>query len=77
MIHLFETLALPSPDDRLRGVKGDVTFLLGPTDLGDSIDSCNPPWYVHGPDGSGNIGSGYVSKGPQPFFPAIGRRVRS
>ena len=59
------------PDDRLRGVKGDVTFLLGPTDLGDSIDSCNPQWYVHGPDDSDNTGSGYVLKGLQPSFPAI------
>ena len=71
MIHLFEALASPGPDDRSRGVKGDVTFLLEPTDLGDSIDSCNPQWYVHGPDDSGNTGSGCVSKGPQPFFPAI------
>ena len=53
MIHLFEALALPSPNDRLRGVKGDVTFLLGPTDLGDSIDSYNSQWYVYGPDDSG------------------------
>ena len=71
MIHLFEALALPGPDDRLRGVKGDVTFLLGPADLGDSIDSCNPQWYAHGPDDSDNTGSGCVSKGPQPFFLAI------
>ena len=42
MIHLFEALALPGPNDRLRGVKGYVTFLLEPADLGDSIDSCNP-----------------------------------
>ena len=71
MIHLFETLALPGLDDRLRGVKGDVTFLLEPTDLGDSIDSYNPQWSVHGLDDSGNTGSGYISKGLQPFFPAI------
>ena len=71
MIHLFEALALPGPDDRLRGVKGDVAFLLGPTDLGDSIDSCNPQWYGHGLDDSDNTGSGCVSKGPQLFFLAI------
>ena len=71
MIHLFETLAFPSPYDRLRGVKGDVTFLLGPADLGDSIDSYNPQWYAHGPDDNDNTGSGCVSKGPQPFFLAI------
>ena len=71
MIHLFEALAFPGPDDHLRGVKGDVTFLLGPTDLGDSIDSCSPQWYVHGPDDSDNTGSGCVSKGPQPFFTTI------
>ena len=71
MIHLFKALALPSPDDRLRGVKGDVTFLLKLADLGDCIDSCNPQWYTHGPDDSDNIGSSCVSKGPQPFFLAI------
>ena len=71
MTHPFEALRLLGPDDRLRGVKGDVTFLFGPTNLGDSIDSCNPQWYVHGPDDSGNTSSGYISKGPQPFFPAI------
>ena len=53
------------------GAEGDVIFLLGPTDLGDSIDSCNPQWYAHGPDDSGSIGSGYVWKGLQPSFPAI------
>ena len=67
MIHLFKALALPGLDDRLRGVKGDVTFLLRPADLGDSIDQ----WYVHGPDDSDNTGFGCVSKGPQPFFPVI------
>ena len=71
MIHPFEVLTLLDLDDRSRGAKGDVTSLLGPTDLGDSIDSCNPQWYVHGPDDSGNIGSGYVLKGLQPSFPAI------
>ena len=71
MIHIFEALALPSPNDRLRGVKGDITFLLGPADLDDSIDSYNPQWYAHGPDDSDNTGSGYISKGPQPFFLAI------
>ena len=44
MIHLFEALALPSPDDHLRGVKGDVTSFLEPAGLGDSIGSCNPQW---------------------------------
>ena len=71
MIHPFEAPALPNPDDRSRGEKGDVTSLLGPIDLGDSIDSCNPQWYVHGPDDSGSIGSGYVLKDLQPSFPAI------
>ena len=71
MIHLFEALALPSPDDRSRDVKGDVTFLLGPADLGDSIDSCNLQWYAHGLDDSDNTGSGYVLKGLRPIFPAI------
>ena len=71
MIRLFEVLALPGLDDCLRGAKGDVTFLLGPADLGGSIDSYNPQWYAHGPDDSDNTGSGYVSKGPQPFFLAI------
>ena len=68
MIHLFEGLALPGLDDRLRGVKGDVTFLLGLADLGDSINSDNPQWYTHGPDDSDNTDFGCVSKGPQPFF---------
>ena len=71
MIHLFEALALPGPDDRLRGVKGNVTFLLRPADLGDSIDSCNPQWYAHSPDDSGSTGSDYVWKGLQPSFLAI------
>ena len=71
MIHLFEALALPGPDDRLRGVKGDVTFFLGPADLSDFIDSCNPQWYAHGLDDSDNTSSGCVSKGHQPFFLAI------
>ena len=61
MIHLFEALAMPGPDNRLRGVKGDVTFPLGPAGQGDSIDSYNPQWYAHGPDDSNNTGSGYVS----------------
>ena len=71
MIHPFEALALPNPDDRSRGAKGDVTSLLGPTDLDDSIDSCNLQWYAHGPDDSGSTGSGYVLKGLQPSFPTI------
>ena len=71
MIHLFEALALPGPDDRLRGAKGDVTFLLRPADLGGSIDSCNPRWYAYGPDDNDNTGSGCISQGLQPFFPAI------
>ena len=60
MIHPFEALALPDPDSRSRGAKGDVTSLLEPTDLGDSIDSCNPQWYAHGPDDSDSTGFGYV-----------------
>ena len=71
MIHPFEALALPDLDGRSRGAKGDVTSFLGPTDLGDSIDSCNPQWYVHGPNDSGSTGSDYVLKGLQPSFPAI------
>ena len=71
MIHPFEVLAFLGPDDRLRGVKGDVAFLLGLADQGDSIDFFNPQWCVHGPDDSGNIGFGCISKGPQPFFLAI------
>ena len=71
MIHPFEALALPDPDDRLRGAKGDATFPLGPIDLGDFIDFYNPRWCVHGPDDSGNKGSGCVSTGLQPSFPAI------
>ena len=71
MTHPFEALALPDPDGRSRGAKGDVTFLLGPTDLGDFTDSCNPQWYAHGPDNSGSTGSGYVLKGLQPSFLAI------
>ena len=71
MIHPFEALALPGPDDRLRGVKDGVTFLLGPIDLGDSIDFCNLQWCVHGPDDNGNKGSGFVSTSPQPFSLAI------
>ena len=71
MIHPFEALVLPDPDGRSRGAKGDVTSLFGPTDLGDSIDSCNPQWYVHGPDDSGSIGSGYVLRGLQPSFSTI------
>ena len=42
MIHPFEALTLLDLGDRSRGAKGDVTFLLGPIDLGDFIDSCNP-----------------------------------
>ena len=60
MIHLFEALALPGPDDRLKGVKGDVIFLLGTADLGDYTDFCNPQWYAHDPDDSDNIGSGCI-----------------
>ena len=58
-------------DGRSMGAAGDVTSLLGPTDLGDSIDSCNSQWYAHGPDDSGSTGSGYVWKGLQPSFLAI------
>ena len=58
-------------DGHSMGAAGDVTFLLGPIDLGDSIDFYNLQWCVHGPDESGNIGSGCVLKGPQPFFLAI------
>ena len=58
-------------DGRSRGAEGDVTSLLGPTDLGDSIDSYNPQWYAHGPDDSDSTGPGYVWKGLQPSFPAI------
>ena len=71
MIHPFEALVLPDPDGRSRGAKGDVTSLLGPTDLGDSTDSCNPQWYARGPDDSGSTGSDYVLKGLQPFFSVI------
>ena len=71
MIHLFEVLAWPGLDDCLRGVKGDVAFLLGLADQGDSIDSYSPQWYAHGPDDNDNTGSGCASQGPQPFFPAI------
>ena len=66
MTHPFEALALPDLNGRSMGAKGDVTSLLEPTNLGDSIDSCNPQWYAHGPDDSGSIGSGYVLKGLQP-----------
>ena len=71
MIHPFEGPALPGPDGRSRGAEDDVASILGLTNLGDSIDSCSPQWYAHGLDDSGNIGFGCVSKGPQPFFPAI------
>ena len=71
MTHPFEALALPDPDGRSRGAKGDVTSLLGLTDLGDSTDSCNPQWYAHGPDDSCSTGSSYVLKGLEPSFPAI------
>ena len=71
MIHPFEVLTLLDLDDRSRGAKGDVTSLLGPTDLSDSIDSCNPQWYVHGPDDSGSTSSSYVLKDLQPSFLAI------
>ena len=71
MIHPFVALALPDPGDRSRGVKGGVTSLLGPIDLGDSIDFYNLQWCVHGPDDTGNKGSGFVSMGLQPFSLAI------
>ena len=71
MTHPFEALALPDPNGRSMGAKGDVTSLLGPTDLGDSIDSCNLQWCAHGSDDSGSTGSGYVLKGLQPSFPTI------
>ena len=71
MTHPFEALALPDLDGRSMGAKGNVTSLLGPTDLGDSTNSCNPQWYAHGPDDSGNTGSSYVLKGLQLSFPAI------
>ena len=71
MTHPFETLALPGPDDRLKGVKGDVTFLLGPVDLGDSINFCNPQWYARGLNDNDNTGSGCASRGLQPFCLAI------
>ena len=58
-------------DGRSRGAEGDVISLLGPTDPGDFIDSCNPRWYAHGPDDSGSTGSGYAWKGLQPSFLAI------
>ena len=41
MTHPFEALALLDRDGRSRGVEDDVVSLLGPIDLGDSIDSCN------------------------------------
>ena len=71
MTHPFEALAFLDRDGRSRGVEDDVPFLLGPTDLGDSIDSCNPQWYAHGLDDSGSTGSGYILKGLQPSFSAI------
>ena len=71
MTHLFEALALLDRDGRSRGAEDDAASLLGLTDLSDSIDSCNPQWYAHGPDDSGSIGSGYILKGLQPSFPAI------
>ena len=70
MTHPFEAPALSDPDGRSRDAKGDVTSLLEPTNLGDSINSCNPQWYAHGFDDSGSTGSGYVLKGLQPSFPA-------
>ena len=57
-------------DGRSMGAASDVASPLRPTDPGDSIDSCNPQWYAHGPDDSGSTGSGYVWKGLQPSFPA-------
>ena len=42
MTHPFEALAFLDRDGRSRGAEDDVASLLGPTDLGDSIDSCNP-----------------------------------
>ena len=71
MTHPFKALALLDRDGRSMGAEDDVASLLGPTDLGDSIDSCNPRWYAHGPDDSGSTGSGYVWKGLQPSFLAI------
>ena len=71
MTHPFKALALLDRDDRSRGTEDDVASLLGPTNLGDSIDSYNPQWYAHGPDDNGSIGSGYVWKGLQPSFPVI------
>ena len=61
MTHSFVALALPDPGDRSKGVKGGITSLLGPIDLGDFVDFYNLQWYVHGPDNNGNKGSGFVS----------------
>ena len=58
-------------NDCLRGAEGDATFPLGPIDLGDSTDSCNPQWYARGLGDSGSTGSGYVWKGLPPSFPVI------
>ena len=71
MIHPFEVLTFPGPDDRLRGVKGVVIFLLGLIDPGDSIDSYNPWWYACGFDDNDNTDSGCASKGLRPFYSVI------
>ena len=70
-IHLSEALELLGPDDRWRGVKGDVTFLLGPIDSGDSIDFYNLRWYARGLGDNDNTSSGCASSGLRPFYSAI------
>ena len=58
-------------DDRLNDVGGVSTFLLGPTSPDNFIGSCNSPWYVRGPGGIGNIGSGFALWTLPPSYSAI------
>ena len=62
---------VPSFDDRLNDVGGVSTFLLEPTGPDNSIGSCNSPWYVHGPGGISNTGSGFALRTLPPFCSAI------
>ena len=40
-------------DDHWNDAEGASTFLLGLAGLGSTRGSCNPPWYVRGPGGTG------------------------
>ena len=58
--YLFETQSLPGSPDHWNDVVAVLICPLRRADPSDCTDSCNPLWYAHDHDDTGNRGYGYA-----------------